>query len=129
MSNEIRLNFSLDVDNGNLKLRFSESLLIDQTTARGGLPGFLMVGTSYEVISTADLVSPGLLLMKNLDTSNFVSWGVIGEAAGGGTITQFFPVGKLKPGEGYPWRLHPSCNLYMKADNAACPVFLMILDD
>lgn len=123
MAGEIVIQMSVDVANGNLLVRIPmQRLSIDQTTARGGLPGMQVIGTSHESVAVGDLVSPGWVWLKNLDETNYVQFGV-------DVSSTFYPLGKLKPGESAVWRLEPSATLYLRADTAACACQIIVLDD
>jgi len=50
------------------------------------------VGTTYEAVSVGDLSSAGWCMIKNLDTTNYVEFGVEVSAA-------FYPFVKILPGE------------------------------
>jgi hypothetical protein len=125
---EIAATLTVNVSNGNLVDRINETAQIDQTTARGGLPGFLIVGTTEESISLADLVSPGVVFIKNLDPTNYVQYGIAAYELVGTSLT-FFPLGKLKAGEWCWFRLEPTATLYLKANIASCPVVVRVYDD
>lgn len=112
MANEITVKASVRVKNGNLELAFdSGNVRIDQTTATGGAPGIVAVGTTEETISFGD-VSPGIVWMRNLDATNFVTWGNTT-----GNLAQ-----KLSAG-GTPTMIEVSSgSIIMKADTASCNV-------
>lgn len=75
MANEITITTGLALTNGLLIVPASNTTTrFDQTTARGGGPGVLDIGTSEETITFGDCV-PGYIEMVNLDASNFVTWG------------------------------------------------------
>lgn len=112
MANEITAKASVQVTNGKFAINFdSGAVRIDQTTASGGNPGVVSVGTAEETISFGD-VSPGLVWMRNLDTTNFVTWGnttgnLAQKLAAGGTPTLI----EINSG-----------SIILKADTAACLV-------
>lgn len=112
MAKEITVKASVAVKNGNLSLSFdSGAIRVDQTTASGGNPGVVSVGTSEETISFGD-VTPGMVWMRNLDGTNFVTWGNTT-----GNLAQ-----KLAPG-GVPTLIEiNSGSIIVKADTAACLV-------
>lgn len=113
MANEITITTGISLTNGLLVINSTNtSVNFDQTTARGGNPGVVNIGTTEETISFGD-VSPGWCEFKNLDTSNYVqigfSTGVYGfrlPANGGAAIM----------------RLETGATVYAKADTAACNV-------
>lgn len=72
MANEITLTVGMRLINGLLRVTPEQiTRRFNQTTARGGGPGVVDVGTSAENISFGDIV-PGYVWAINLDTTNFV---------------------------------------------------------
>lgn len=112
MANEITVAARLRVKNGTFELSFdSGNVRVNQTTATGGNPGVVAIGTSEETIDFGD-VSPGLIWMRNLDDTNFVTWGNTT-----GNLAQ-----KLAP-DGVPTIIErASGSIIMQADTAACNV-------
>ena len=113
MANEIRVTTGLQLSNGPLTVQVSaKTFQADQTTARGGGPGTVDIGTTEETIDFGDIV-PGFVEFKNLDATNFVelgfSTGVYGIilSAGGGPALFYLKTG---------------ATVYAKADTAACAV-------
>ena len=80
---------------------------------------FLDIGTSNENISFGD-ISPGFLVMYNLDATNFVSWGFDASHKDG----RLRPKATTDDEAGMPAFLYlaNSANLHMQADTAACKV-------
>lgn len=68
------------------------------TGAKGPTPGALEIPVEGEDIDLSELVEPGLCRIMNLDTDNYVSWGIWDG-------TSFYPLGELLPGETYTFRL------------------------
>ena len=122
MADEITVNQSLRVSNGNFSFRREVGFsTFDQTTAGGGNPGTVNIGTSEESVTFGDITTPGWAIMTNLDTTNFVKWGFSTGVYGG----------RMEPGEtAGPFRLDPAlASLYMIADTAACNVLIQVLED
>lgn len=118
MANEISVTTGLKVANGDLKVTVStETKKFTQTTARGGGPGTVDIGTSEETISFGD-IAPGFVQMKNLDATNYVDWGLttgqlgLRLPAGGGTAQVYVGSGSL----------------ILQADTAACKVQIIALN-
>ena len=112
MSNEITITTGLQLVNGNLSVSAATTTLqFDQTTARGGSPGTQDIGTSEETISFGDVI-PGFVWMRNLDVTNFVTWGNVT-----GNLDQ-----KLRPGGTTLIEMVSGGVLIMKADTAGCKV-------
>lgn len=115
MADEIRVQVSLSVNNGNLSERDNYSYTVDQAEVAGPTPGYLTIGTSEESEGFSELGTKGLVLMRNLDSTNFVEWGFATGAYDG----------KMLAGEtAGPFRLNSSATLYLKADTAACKVLI-----
>ena len=75
MANEITAIAGLQLTNGSLVVQVpTVSVKLDQTTGRGGGPGTVDIGTGEETISFGDIV-PGYVFMRNLDPTNYVTWG------------------------------------------------------
>jgi hypothetical protein len=108
MANEIKITAGLRAANGNLNILVpSSTIQLDQTTARGGGPGTVDVGTTEETIDFGDIAA-GFVHLRNLDETNFVevgfSAGVYGMKLTAGSVA-VFP--KLT-----------SATVYVKADTA-----------
>jgi hypothetical protein len=72
MANEITISTSMRLVNGLLtSIANSKQTQFNQTTARGGGPGVVDVGTSEENINFGDIV-PGFVRFTNMDATNFV---------------------------------------------------------
>jgi len=123
MAIDVALSINPTVDGLALPPFVSGRLSVSQTTEGGGNPGIISVTTSEFTLSFGS-VTPGLVLLYNLDKTNFVEWGV---ATGV-----------------YPFRLPPrlttsskSCpalitrqsgTIYLKADTATCRVLVLGYD-
>lgn len=123
MSNEISQTLNFQVSKGNFKLNYNPGQIqVDLTGDGGGNPGLVSVGTTEETISFGD-VSPGLVLIRNLDSTNFVSYGIYNSGDTTSTLR-----GKLLPDDVvHVLRLDASGSqeLRMKADTAACKVEIL----
>lgn len=120
MADEITVNMSLAVANGNLKFsRAVGSKTFDQSAEGGPTPAYVTIGTSEESIAFAELSTLGWVLMENLDSTNYVQWGFSTGVYGG----------KMEAGESALFRLNPSSTLYMIANTSACKVNIYALED
>jgi len=73
MANEITIQTGMILSNGLLKVNPNQTnTKFNQTTARGGGPGVVDIGTTEETISFGDIV-PGFVRCTNLDATNFVT--------------------------------------------------------
>lgn len=121
MANEISVSSRLKVANGLLKFEYNTgNLQFDQTAAGGPTPGVITVGITEETIALGELSTLGWVLMRNLDSTNYVQWGFATGVYGG----------RMEAGEpAGPFRLEPGTTLYMKANTAACKVLVYALED
>lgn len=123
MANEITGSYQFRVSNGNFQFNTVESFTYDQATAGGANPGTVNVGTSEEAISLGDITTNGWALIKNLDSTNYVTWG---PESGGAMVA----LGRLEAGEVALLRLTPSAlTLRMQANTAACDVLIQVFED
>jgi hypothetical protein len=122
MANEIQPTFSLSVTNGTFKDAVaSETLLISQALA-GKWDTVISIPTSDTALSPANITTMGWLYLKNLDATNFLSYG----PTSGGAIVK---LGRIKPGEHAWLRLEPGITLRMQADTAAVKVQVKLYND
>lgn len=119
MANEIQVTTGLALSNGLLVITSTNTTVTyDQTTARGGNPGVVEVGTSEETVSFGD-VTPGWCEFKNLDVSNYVQVGFSTAVYGfrlpanGGSAIMY---------------LESGATVYVKANTAACNVRITALN-
>lgn len=120
MANEITVAGRLRVVNGNAEFeRNVGTKQFDQAASGGPTPGFLTIGTSEESESFSELSTLGWVLLENYDTTNYVEWGFATGVYGG----------RLEPGEFALFRLNPSSTLYLRANTAACKVFIAAMED
>ena len=139
MADEITIQYSLSVLNGNLQERRQTQFQADQTTAKGPTPGALTIPTTGEDISLAEVTTPGVGRVLNLDATNFVMVGIRDPDS-----DLFYPLVELLPGESYLMRFSRYLTreivgtgtgtgttnnfLHLRADTAACVVLLEIFD-
>jgi hypothetical protein len=117
MADEITVSMSIRAEKDGLSVfRNHGPLQFDWATPRGFNPGVVNIGTSEEAISFGD-VTPGWVIMKNLDGTNYVIWG---PESGGNMVA----CGRLSPGMVALLRLAPGVTLRMQANTAACDVLI-----
>jgi hypothetical protein len=122
MADEIKLTLDVRLENGNFKDAFQPGQIkIDQAAAGGHRP-VAIIGTTEEVIATGDVSTLGWLIMRNLDNTNYITWGP--ESAGA-----MVPIGRLKPGEWAACRLEPGVTIRAQANTAACKLDQRIYED
>jgi hypothetical protein len=118
MANEISISLSIRVSKGGAKDSRSESFQVDMS-GDAFTHEIQQVGTSEEELAQgADLGTPGFILVKNLDSTNYVEVG---------STTGVYDI-KLKAGEAAIYR-HNSATVYAKANTAACNVEYILIED
>lgn len=99
MADEITLNITLQVRNGNLDERTTPNQFnVDMAGTRGPGPGSMTIPIGGKVIDFSPIGSPGICWIQNIDDTNFVTAGVYDGA-------RFYPVAEIGPGEFYPLKL------------------------
>ena len=117
MANEISISASLAFDK-TITDSFSCQGLTFTMSGTEYIKNVQSIGTSEEALIVGD-VTPGFILMKNLDPTNFVSF----RSATGATNTV-----KLKPGEIALFRSSGAAP-FMIADTGACRVQYLLIED
>ena len=118
MANEISESLQFSVANGDHNPgQINYSKQIDQS-ASGSIEGVWKVGTSVEALSMGDVTTPGRSYFRNLDSTNFVTFGT--------TTTQHFI--RLNAGESQIVRL-ATTSCYGQADTAEVKVQYRILEN
>lgn len=122
MANEIKFNFNFECINGLFQSSFFRNNIYLTQSAVGEQSGVVNIGTSEEDLSTGDLASSdqGLLIIQNLDTTNYVSYG---PKNGGSMIL----LGRINPKEVVFMRLAPSVILRMIANSSAVNIQYLLL--
>lgn len=122
MSNEIRIQTSFRVENGNYKDDFRPGqILVDQSNpGRGG--HVQSIGTSEEDIDVGDVATLGWMVLRNIDTTNYVTYG----PKSGGVMV---PFGRIEAGEPATLRLEPGITIRAQADTAAVKLDVRIYED
>lgn len=96
MSNEIRVNGTLQVTNGNLSYQSKPTSFLDnQSVANGPAPGTITATLAGTLVNLSQLAKPGYCWFQNLDSTNTVE---VGLAIGG----FFYPFFRLGPGKFLP---------------------------
>ena len=103
-------------------------------TAKGPVPGAVEATVAGVSVDLSELSTPGACRLHNLDSTNFVTYGIWDATDG-----IFFPLGELLAGEFHDIRLSRYLSeemgtgtgtsgsgntLYLKADTAACQVYV-----
>jgi hypothetical protein len=117
MANEISIGQSLQVLKNGATIQKSASASIT-LTGNYFMSGVQNVGTTDETIALGDIGTVGVVYFKNLDSTNFVTFGADG--------TNYHI--KLKAGESALLRWNGAA-VHAKADTAACKVEYVIVED
>lgn len=119
MANEIKITTGMQCLNGNLNITIpSQTISVNQTTAGGGNPATVSVGTSEETINFGDITAR-YVHMRNLDATNFVEIGF---------STGVYGV-KLLAGETALFPLLTTATVYAKSDTASVSMQIIGLSE
>lgn len=111
------INYSMEMSCVHDNFKDSFSLIateVTQTNLGGGNPGYVSIGTSEEDISFGD-VTPGIVVIQNLDATNFIKYG----PKSGGAMIEF---ARIAPGGFAVIQLQGSAIIRAIADTAAVKV-------
>ena len=138
MANEVSVQAAITIASGNLNYRSNPtSFTADLTGAFGPTPGALTISTDGEDIDLSELTSPGWCIIRNIDATNFIEWGIWDGV-------EFIVVGRILPGQSAgPFQLSPNIGasyatgtattdsgntLRLKADTAAAKAIVDIFE-
>lgn len=110
MANEIRVHSSLtiqkrDATTGQLLLEYQSrpsAFTADMDGRKGPTPGAINVSRLGTTVTFSELSTPGLCRLMNLDSDYWVDWGTWNPES-----SEFYPIGRLLPGESFVFRLSP----------------------
>lgn len=122
MSDEITTTFRYQISNGSFQDQFTVAAATFDQAAVGATSGVWVVGTSEENLSVGDVGTVGFLILRNLDSTNYVDYGM----SDSGTMKA---LGRIKPGEFAFLRLKPGVTLRAQADTASCKVEYRLYED
>lgn len=138
MANEVNVRTALTIRKGVLDYRSNpQTFNADMVTnsPKGSCPGSFTATLEGVAANLTELTTPGYGWMQNLDSTNYVEWGIRDPAT-----DAFYPLGELAPGETQV--IHFSRNLlesytntgtgttgsvnqlWFKANQAACNIML-----
>lgn len=133
MSNEAQIQSSLVIRRGSLLYGRPRMFQADVSATKGPTPGYVLVSTEGTDIEFTELTTPGLVRIQNVDTTNYVEYGIFDPQT-----NVFYPLGELLPGEEYVLRFSrnlqeeyvgtgtgtsaPTNTFRMKANGAPCGV-------
>lgn len=122
MANELTITCKGTLVNSGHKETFDVSNLKVTQAAIGAHCPVVSVGTSEEDLSVGDVTTLGWLFLKNLDPTNYVTWGP--KSAGA-----MVALGRIEPGECACLRLEPGITICWAANTAAVKVKVQLLQD
>ena len=122
MANEIQFSFSGRIQKGSFLDVISQETLQVTQSGVGDYSPTALVGTTEEDLLIGDIGTLGWLYLKNLDTTNYVTWG---PKSGGVMI----PLGRIEPGEFAVLRLEPGVTLRWKANSSAVRIKVRLYED
>lgn len=121
MADEIKLTIQGSLTNGKLSETFAPGQISITQTTQGSHGSTVSVGTSEEDLSVGDISTLGLLFLRNLDSTNYVTYGP--KSAGA-----MVAMGRIKAGEVAALRLEPGITLRWQANTAAVKVKVLLLE-
>lgn len=122
MAGTIRPTFSATVINDPFRDSIIESgvTVAQANIGKGG--SVQIIGTAEEVVNFGDIVTEGYIYLKNVDATNYVTWGP--EDTGALVV-----IGKLKPGEFAWFRVAPGVVMRAQADTADVKLDVRLYED
>lgn len=99
MANEATLQIGMSITKNNLNFKSNPvTFRATVTGVKGPTPGAITVTTQGTDVDLSQLTTPALCRISNLDSTNFVEWGIFDGI-------EFIPIGEILPGEFYIIRL------------------------
>lgn len=122
MANELTINLYASITNGNFKAVFdANGQSITQTTLGGHAPVWIVGNGAEEDLAVGDVSTLGWLFMRNLDSTNYVTYGP--KSAG-----SMVALGRIKAGETVAMRLEPGVTVRAQANTASVKVQVLLLE-
>lgn len=118
MANELTITTSLTFVKGNAQTTRNSGSASVTVSGTAYTTGVQSIGTSDETLSLDEIVTPGYLLLHNLNATNFILVGADGSS---------YPV-KLKAGEWGMFRFNGAA-IHAKADTGACLLEYYLISD
>lgn len=101
MANEATVTSSLRVVAGNIQYQsLPQSFNATVTGRKGPTPGAITATVGGTIVDLSELVQPALCRIGNLDTANWIEYGMLDP-----DTQKFYPLGEVLPGESYVIRL------------------------
>ena len=121
MSDELTVTASASWESGNWKDQFKPGTLKFDVSGVGQDGGIVEVGTSEEDLSLPNVSTLGWVFMRNLDATNYVTYGP--------KDTTMKAFGRIKAGEVAMFRLEPGITLRWQANTAAVRIAIKVIED
>jgi len=120
MAGTIRISQQLILENGSLKKVIQPTNMIFVQDNPAAYEDVNTIPTSEEAVTSfGSITTEGWCFLHNLDGTNYVEVGF---------STGVYGI-RLESGETAMFRLNPGADLYMKANTAACRVYVTVLED
>lgn len=118
MASELSIQASLAFSKAGAAISKVFSTAYFDVSGTAGIQNVIAVGTSDESLALGDIATIGWLYMRNLDATNFITFGA------DGTLYN----GKMKPGEPCLMRWNGAA-IHVKANTAPCNMEYVIIPD
>jgi hypothetical protein len=123
MANEIKLTVQMQYESGSLKEDFVPGTVQISQSAQGAhCPTVIVNSSAEEDLTFGDIATEGLVVGRNLDSTNYVT---IGPSTGGA----MYPFIRVNPGEPFCFRLDPSATWRWQANSANVKVQIKMLEN
>lgn len=124
MANEIEISMRLAFSKSSRAANTDDMGLLGLTFTMTGtdyVKGTQTIGTTAELLGKGEITTPGFLVVKNMDATNYVEFEKATFSTTAGTV-------KLKAGEVACFRV-ASTTIYACANTAPCDVAYLLLED
>ena len=112
MSGTITLTEGVSYTNGSLSFTNPVATQTITQTTQGVFTDTQTIATSATAVTTGSNATLGLMILQNLDATNYVDFGSYVTAT-------FYPLVRLKAGESFVFRVKPGLTLYAQANTAS----------
>ena len=124
MANEISLMMRLAITNGLYTDTLdAQQVLIEQAAQGAHAPVVIVPAAAEADLELGDIVTPGLIMARNLDSTNYVTWG----PKNASNVME--PIGRIGPGEPFLFRYDPAATLRWQANTADVKVQVLALEN
>ena len=115
MAGTITMQTGITHVNGGLAINVPQKSKAIVQTTQGAFTDTQSIATSDTAITIGSIATLGIVVIENLDATNFVDIGSYVAAT-------FYPLVRVLAGERYPFRVKPGLTLYAKADTSAVKI-------